>query len=70
MRDAWEENRSIMENPEEYRKFFDSEFEKFHNELKTESTSDIDVRKEITKRFLEYESNLESNDEKLILKYS
>lgn len=68
LREAWEENRAVIENPDEYRRFFDSEFEKFHNELKTESTNDIDVKGEISKRFIEYETNLESNDEKVNLK--
>ena len=65
LRSAWEKSRTIIENPDEYRKFFDVEFEKFHSELRKDSRDRIDLRKEIDKRFLEYESNLESNASKV-----
>jgi hypothetical protein len=66
---AWEENREVLENPEEYRKFFDSEFEKFHCELKKDESYSIDVKADIARRFLETEKNLESNDQKVLFIY-
>ena len=50
-----------MNTPENYKKFFTQEFEKFHKKLKEETCSNIDVEGEVEKRFFDFERHLESN---------
>ena len=61
LRSEWANNPEIVNTPENYKKFFSDEFEKYHKSLKEETTCNINVEEEVEKRFFEFERHLESN---------
>ena len=58
-------NNALANNPEEYRRFFDDEFEKYYKALSADFPIDIDVSLELNRRFKDYEVRLESNEIKV-----
>ena len=55
----------MANNPEEYRRFFDAEFEKYYKTLSADFPTDMDVGLELNRRFKDYEVRLESNETKV-----
>ena len=61
-----DKNNTFANDAEEYKKFFDIEFQKYYHRLSEEFPIDIDVRTEINRRFKDFEVRLESNEDKVI----
>ena len=51
----------MKEKPEEYQKFFDSEYKNFYEELKADQPPQIDVQAQVYERFRDFEVQLESD---------
>ena len=58
-------NQTLANDKDEYKKFFDEEFQKYYQRLSEEFPIDIDVRTEVNRRFKDFEVRLESNEEKV-----
>ena len=55
----------MASDTDQYRKFFDDEFEKYYKALSADFPIDIDVSLELNRRFKDYEVRLESNESKV-----